>query len=311
MSAAKLTVLLHLSVLSCAILPMTRSSLILNKLMPLHNRYVDHTESGKEFTKFTKNVEADELQRSDCKCENGKCVSQGNHEVCICNPGFGKIDDSKCKDCKCGNGFNCTFDVGFFTTSKKCICPKGFVEKDGVCKDCSCGLRNTTCELIQGIKECACPNGYRDSRGVCVDIDECVFPYICPPNSKCINTPGSYECACEEGYQPMSNLSDTRVDGCQDIDECLIPGTCPFNSTICINLPGSYKCTCLEGFQPINKLGDPRYTRCREDKASWQTVNIIFGVLISGFLLITLTAVFIRYRMALQRRRGDLLSNSF
>ncbi|GFR26172.1 latent-transforming growth factor beta-binding protein 2 [Trichonephila clavata] len=324
-------------------LPLTQSILFHNKLGKFGDKSLDQTKIN-ETTALTKNVGTEVLERSECKCQNGKCVSQGNQEVCVCDPGFGKIGSSTCEDCKCGKGFNCTFDVGIFSNGKKCICSKGFVEKDGVCKecdcgdngeceisragekickckdgyfvsngkceDCKCGLNNTKCELIENIKICSCPNGYRDSRGVCKDIDECIFETICPPHTKCINTPGSYECACEEGYEPKSNLSDTRVDGCQDIDECLLKETCSFPSTKCVNLPGSYKCICLKGFQPINKYGDPRYTRCRDDKSSWNAVNIVFGVMLGVFLMIFLTAAFYKYRMTLRRRREGLLVNA-
>lgn len=346
MSPKTFSAIVHICILFYAVLPMTRSILFHNKLRVSNNTSVDHTKIEKlaETTAFKENVGTEVLQISECECQNGKCVSQGDQQVCVCDPGFGKISSSTCKDCKCGKGFNCTFDVGFFYTSKTCNCPKGFLEKDGVCKecdcgdngkceigrdggkvckcddghfarngkceDCMCGLNNTKCELIQNIKMCNCPKGYKDSRGVCEDINECMFESICPSHTKCINTPGSYECACEEGFEPNSNLSDTRVDGCQDINECLLPETCPFPSTSCVNLLGSYKCICLEGFQPINMYGDPRYTRCRDDKATWQTVNIVFGVMLSGFILIFVTAGVYKYRVSSRRKREALLLNA-
>ncbi|GBM18900.1 Latent-transforming growth factor beta-binding protein 2 [Araneus ventricosus] len=270
----------------------------------------------------------------DCKCDNGTCVTDGNKTVCVCDPGFGKIGKTTCKACECGTGFSCTFDVGFFSTTKKCLCTSDFVERNGVCKecncggngdceinakgakicrchfgyieinghceDCACGLKNATCQMIDGIKFCACPSGYRDNRGVCEDVNECELPGVCPSHTRCINTPGSFECACEEGYEPKSNTnskqSNPKFNGCQDIDECLDNKTCPFSDTLCVNLPGSYKCVCEDGYQPINLQGDPRYTRCRENNASWHHVNIVLIVLLVASLVTLLGVMLIRRR---------------
>ncbi|GIZ03115.1 latent-transforming growth factor beta-binding protein 2 [Caerostris extrusa] len=290
-------------------------------------------------TSHLKNLLKYTYQQTACKCDNGKCATEGGKQVCVCDLGFGRISSSRCKDCQCGEDFGCTFDVGFFTITKKCLCLEGFLEhegvctecncgehsvckldnhggkicscnhgffeKDGRCEDCSCGLNGTGCQAISGIKFCACPQGYMDAQGVCVDIDECNLPDVCPPNSKCLNTPGSYECACEEGYEARNNASDAKFDGCQDIDECLEAGVCPFPATECFNLPGTYRCSCKQGFQPINLEGDPRHTRCRNNEASWLTVNIGLALLLVGILLALVGAMIVRRRLQRSARRGS------
>ncbi|CAL1290009.1 unnamed protein product [Larinioides sclopetarius] len=223
--------------LYCIVLPVAGAEVSIDGLTPIK-------DAGQSLSNPTF-IKTDPNQQLDCKCDNGTCVMDGDKTVCICDPGFGKIGETTCKECECGAGFSCTFDVGFFSTAKKCLCTEGFVERNGVCKecncgktgdceinakgakicrchsgyfeinghceDCACGFENATCQMIDGIKFCACPSGYRDNRGFCEDINECELPDVCPSHTRCINTPGSFECACDEGYEPKSNTSNIQI----------------------------------------------------------------------------------------------------
>ena len=47
------------------------------------------------------------------------------------------------------------------------------------------------------------------STSVCfftLDIDECAFGKVCPPNSYCKNTPGSFNCECKQGFSLVSHI---------------------------------------------------------------------------------------------------------
>ncbi|GFR26170.1 hypothetical protein TNCT_563211 [Trichonephila clavata] len=96
MSSRKLTVFLRICVLFSFILPITRSSL-LDKLRTFHSRSVYHTKI-EETTTFKKTHEADELQGNECGCKNGKCVSQSNRQMCICDSEFYQLDSFTCEE---------------------------------------------------------------------------------------------------------------------------------------------------------------------------------------------------------------------
>jgi len=78
------------------------------------------------------------------------------------------------------------------------------------------------------------------------DIDECSFGTAsCPPNSVCVNVPGTYFCSCKQGFS--SSTSDNELGFlCTDVDECGGWGSghdCPSGMN-CKNTDGGYQCVC-------------------------------------------------------------------
>ncbi|CAL1290011.1 unnamed protein product [Larinioides sclopetarius] len=195
--------------LYCIVLPVAGAEVSIDGLTPIK-------DAGQSLSNPTF-IKTDPNQQLDCKCDNGTCVMDGDKTVCICDPGFGKIGETTCKECECGAGFSCTFDVGFFSTAKKCLCTEGFVERNGVCKECNCG-KTGDCEInAKGAKICRCHSGYFEINGHCEDIDECLDNKTCPlSNTLCINLPGSYKCVCKDGYQPINFQGDPRYTSCRE-----------------------------------------------------------------------------------------------
>ncbi|GIY68235.1 neurogenic locus notch 1 [Caerostris extrusa] len=72
---------------------------------------------------------------ASCKCENGKCVIENGQAVCKCNPEYGAVSKIRCIACDCGIGANCTFEFGFFSNDKYCLCPDGTELRNERCED--------------------------------------------------------------------------------------------------------------------------------------------------------------------------------
>ncbi|XP_044183023.1 fibrillin-1-like isoform X2 [Acropora millepora] len=133
----------------------------------------------------------------------------------------------------------------------KCVCRKGFKEKDGKCIDINecqdapdrCGPG--TCRNYRGSYSCDCQPGFRQNNTVqptCVDINECAsVKNAC--DHECINTEGSYNCSCGSGYT-LENDNKT----CRDINECDHADKSCGNAS-CINTPGSFECHCPHGYE--------------------------------------------------------------
>ncbi|XP_035223668.1 delta-like protein 1, partial [Stegodyphus dumicola] len=102
-------------------------------------------------------------QNAGCSCKNGKCVvNEKGKEVCECPPEFGYYTSTICKACECGKGSNCTFS-GLWTTTKTCICKKGYKAEKDICKGpctpdpCKNG---GNCTDIPNSYKCVCPPKY-------------------------------------------------------------------------------------------------------------------------------------------------------
>ncbi|GIY00569.1 EGF-like domain-containing protein, partial [Caerostris darwini] len=100
--------------------------------------------------------------------------------------------------CDCGTGANCTFDVGFWTTEKYCLCPDGTKLKNQRCKACDCG-RNGQCSFVNGAKKCECDAGFLEDQGTCRGCDCGNYSYSCY-----LDTMNRKLCLCHFGYVQMN-----------------------------------------------------------------------------------------------------------
>lgn len=95
------------------------------------------------------------------------------------------------------------------------------------------------------------------------DVDECVDPSICGPNSLCLNVMGSFLCLCDLGFtgDGVNNCTGKYLCvyvhkvlhscACVDVDECTDSnGGCSQN---CMNTVGSFVCSCDDGYSLINE----------------------------------------------------------
>uniref|UniRef100_A0A672LVL3 Latent-transforming growth factor beta-binding protein 1 n=1 Tax=Sinocyclocheilus grahami TaxID=75366 RepID=A0A672LVL3_SINGR len=207
------------------------------------------------------------LERNICKdvneCENelqcpGKeCVnSVGSFRCVSCQPGFEllegqcqDIDECRQKPTRCTNG-QCMNTPGSF----RCVCDLGFNLQDGTCTDLDECLDALQCPGQQclnspGSYKCVpCRDGHSMQNGRCSgqtssNIDECVSPHLCGPQSVCVNTDGSYRCDCSPGFRAAGPRRQ-----CRDINECLEGDFC-FPSGECVNTDGSFKCVCAQGYK--------------------------------------------------------------
>lgn len=115
------------------------------------------------------------------------------------------------------------------STSIRCECPAGFIEKSSSCHDldeCQYGSHDCShnCHNLYGNYECSCPAGLKlHSDGkTCDDINECEYGEdgICG-DMVCKNTYGSYKCVCpdtkqlnEHGHCVETNLCGENNGGC-------------------------------------------------------------------------------------------------
>ncbi|KAG8513619.1 Uromodulin, partial [Galemys pyrenaicus] len=119
------------------------------------------------------------------------------------------------------------------------------------CSECH---SNATCVENGAATSCYCHAGFTGDGLVCVDLDECTLPgaHSCPPNSSCVNTPGSYTCTCPDGFRLTAGL------GCTDVDECSEPGLSRCHTlATCVNGVGNYSCVCPAGY-----VGDGQRCAC-------------------------------------------------
>ncbi len=81
-------------------------------------------------------------------------------------------------------------------------------------------------------QQCLCKEGFVAKNGKCVDVDECkAGGQICPPPTRCVNTPGSYTCNC-----PADHVRDP-VRGCISPDWCQSDKECS-DTLACLPAPG-------------------------------------------------------------------------
>uniref|UniRef100_A0A3B4AED0 Uncharacterized protein n=1 Tax=Periophthalmus magnuspinnatus TaxID=409849 RepID=A0A3B4AED0_9GOBI len=106
---------------------------------------------------------------------------------------------------------------------------------------------NAVCRPLEGQSfTCVCSSGFSGDGNHCEDVDECLSPGLCGPNSFCSNTVGSYRCVCPPGSRlsPEGQCTGTRPS--PDIDECE-RAPCHHEAS-CSNTQGSYRCECKPGF---------------------------------------------------------------
>ncbi|XP_057565908.1 adhesion G protein-coupled receptor E1-like [Hippopotamus amphibius kiboko] len=175
----------------------------------------------------------DECAQQPSPCgPNSICRNMMARYKCSCLPGFssptgndwmpGKPGHFTCTDVDecaqhptpCGSNSICTNSVGKYS----CMCFPGFSSPTG--------------------------NGWMPGKPghfSCTDINECLYPRVCPAHSECTNALGSYHCRCQVGFTSKYSM-------CEDVDECANPSTCPENSS-CQNSLGNYSCVCNPGFE--------------------------------------------------------------
>ncbi|XP_067950366.1 uncharacterized protein [Watersipora subatra] len=205
-------------------------------------------------------------------CDNGNsrstCAKDTTGAVlCFCPKGF-TLDSSKvCQDTdECATGDNLCSSVTSTCVNQPdgqgytCTCNEGFqTSSDGVtCEDTDeCLVSNGGCEgeclNTVGSYACSCSSGYTLSSDgtTCSNVDECSSDVtndcdalygICIDEDKGDSYPLGYTCSCEAGYV-ISNDGFT----CTDLNECNTAdrGNCMQG---CSNNIGSYSCYCGSGY---------------------------------------------------------------
>ncbi|XP_074635378.1 uncharacterized protein LOC141893842 isoform X1 [Acropora palmata] len=206
-----------------------------------------------------------------CVHNNGGCSHNCSlvkgARVCSCPEGYRIMYDKR----RCTGinscyfmGHKCPYYRGLQCTdlvngTGKCVCRKGFKEKDGKCIDINecqeapdrCGPG--TCRNYRGSYSCDCQPGFRENYRIrkCVGINSCYFVQhtICPyyEGWKCTDLAnGTAKCECKRGFK--------KKDGkCIDINECQdAPDRC--GPGRCLNDRGSYSCDCQPGFRQNNTI---------------------------------------------------------
>ncbi|XP_070536953.1 fibrillin-1-like [Ptychodera flava] len=193
---------------------------------------------------------------TDTICTNSVCFNNGTMDICLCNSGYQRFNETYCEDIdECSDGSHvCDSNGNCINTvpGYNCSCNSGYrlAEDERTCRDideCQDGLDDCNSQLEicvnqDGGFDCACRAGYTRVNDTCTDIDECADSAVSPCNqyANCTNTPGSYRCQCITGF-----IGDGV--NCDDDDECSRPDTCPDNSE-CTNYFGTYECDCNNGY---------------------------------------------------------------
>ncbi|GFQ98755.1 hypothetical protein TNCT_532291, partial [Trichonephila clavata] len=220
-----------------------------------------------------------------CDCgEHGKCHYNESQKVCECEEHY-RVFKGECRECFCGYRGSCNLDS---QGEKICNCDYGFSPHEGICMPCNCDPWNVRgigakCSFVDGKKQCICPKGFLENEITCEDINECLTESACPPNTNCVNVPGSFQCECKPGYQRSNPYEDIKHVECKDIDECSINGTCFDPLTECINTPGSYDCVCNTSYySTAGNLGEsyiPMYNMCYPATDQWLAATIALGTI--------------------------------
>lgn len=174
-------------------------------------------------------------QQAECRCKNGRCRKKDGQEVCECFPEFAKINDTDCKYCDCGPGFNCTYRTMFGTTNKICQCTDDYQQRDNKCKIKCSDQRPCQNGGTCSAGECECPKdvsgdlceSYRYCEGNCQrrDIVDCVYNQ---------NT-DYYSCVCKD----RSLVYDDNDETCKP---------CPCGEGTCTERYRSVACDCNRGY---------------------------------------------------------------
>ncbi|MFO0595197.1 MAG: hypothetical protein U0228_07830 [Myxococcaceae bacterium] len=160
-----------------------------------------------------------------CTCATGftGTATQGMAAVCT------DVDEcSAARPPDCGTGAQCANTPGTF----ECRCGAGFAGMtttggpatcvpSGPCQGVSCGANATCMPMGNGSGyTCTCNAGFTGAAVIggaatCTDVDECLQPQSCGPNTVCTNTTGSYACQCAPGYSgaPTVGMPATCTSG--------------------------------------------------------------------------------------------------
>ncbi|KFM71842.1 Tenascin-X, partial [Stegodyphus mimosarum] len=185
-----------------------------------------------------KGYEEHEGKCIDCQCKNGECILNDNgRHVCQCPPEFGLYNSRECKACNCGEGSKCTFSPSIFSDGKKCICNKGYEDRNGKCiaLGCSCGEGSITCSYDEnGKQKCICKTGYVTKKDeikgdVCQECN-CGLHGVC-----FLDSDGRKNCKCDKGYKENLGI-------CEECN-CGMHGFCFFDSD------GRKNCECDKGYK--------------------------------------------------------------
>jgi hypothetical protein len=149
-----------------------------------------------------------------------KCGSINSRDTCVCQAGYRlSTDGHTCTDineCSSDSTNFCNFKQRCTNTqgNYNCGCPDGSqVGSDHrTCEDCPVGFWgpgcSNACNCSLHVRQCnsvtgctVCQNGWTGS--LCnIDIDECAMGLaICPPDSDCLNVPGTFICGCRDPTQ--------------------------------------------------------------------------------------------------------------
>lgn len=199
-------------------------------------------------------------------CLHGTCVVvKPSAWSCICETGWTGID---CKDSIDECSSNPCLNAGLCvdgTNKYSCQCLRGFMGEHcqteiNACSSAPCQnngkwmiltLYNSsysseikflsskgTCINNVESYSCLCPVGWTGNSCE-MNVNECLFPLSCHPNSTCVDLPGSYKCICPSWLTGENCL--TAIDQCETFS-CL-------NNAVCINNFGSLPtCHCQSGF---------------------------------------------------------------
>ncbi|GFT53875.1 uncharacterized protein NPIL_515021 [Nephila pilipes] len=213
-------------------------------------------------------TESNELQQDECQCKNGRCVKKGDTEVCECFPEYGKINDTVCKFCDCGPGFNCTYRKIFGTEEKFCQCTDDYQQRNKRCiikcnseRPCqnggTCSLGQCTCpkyvsgDLCENFRWCE-NKCYPRQEVDCVYVSDYEYNCLCKNRSlvyddddltckpcpcgagNCTLRYRSLGCSCNNGYIEFRKT-------CKSCD-CGWAGSCR------LDWAGRKQCTCQEGY---------------------------------------------------------------
>ncbi|KAG8185153.1 hypothetical protein JTE90_005132 [Oedothorax gibbosus] len=175
-----------------------------------------------------------------CKCHKGKCVEKDGKTVCTCPPEFGVFKnyyrEEECKPCECGKGANCTFNPILWSIHKKCVCPFGLKESDGVCKGDPCSMNpcgnGGRCVVEENSFKCDCTPPF--SGKTCEEGCDCGSKsFGCKVDSQ-----GRLKCVCFPGFAQKGN---SCAETCTKDTDC-------FNGGSCERSGDDYFCACPGGF---------------------------------------------------------------
>uniref|UniRef100_A0A8C6TD42 Nidogen 1b n=1 Tax=Neogobius melanostomus TaxID=47308 RepID=A0A8C6TD42_9GOBI len=125
---------------------------------------------------------------------------------------------------------------------------------------------NAMCKPQDGLSfSCVCSSGFSGDGNLCYDVDECLTPGVCGPDSLCSNTVGSYRCVCRPGLRLRPTAAAQRtlwrwISALRELMDCDVTerAQCTYSGG------SSYSCSCRHGYR-----GDGR--RCTGERSDTGT----------------------------------------